>query len=297
MYDAELLSLDGGGIKCLIQGVLLKQLSHDFDFISGTSGGAINACLLALGYTADDIIEFYAGDCGKKIFKPYTIPITLNPFNKFMHDSTYDESNINSVLLAKMGNAKLKDIKKNIFITAYDIKSRKVLLFTNLDAEYSDLYLRDIARASSAAPLYFTPHEFVNYRCIDGGLTRNNPSVLVYSKLKKKYGYSNILEVSIGAGSFEEPIAVKDMCISNPAAFVGNLIDCFMDGSADATDAEATDIIQQDYIRFQLALTAATSKLDNVDSKNIQALTDLANNAINNDWKDNIILVKNIFNS
>src|SRR6516225_9471154 len=80
----RMLALDGGGIRGLITlGILERieklvkektggQLCEYFDYIAGTSTGAIIAAGLARGMTVDDLIKFYTS-CGKQMFDPSSI--------------------------------------------------------------------------------------------------------------------------------------------------------------------------------------------------------------------------------
>ncbi len=288
-YNYKILSLDGGGIRCALQGYALSKLPPvEYDLIAGTSGGAINAGLLAIGYTSKDIINFYTGECGKKIFKPYLLPFSLNPLGKFLHSSKYDSNNLYNVLKEKIGNIKLKDIKQNILVTAYDLKTRETCLFTNLNTSHLDFKLTDIIMASAAAPYYFTPYKFDNYICIDGGISANNPSLCAYSYIKSKYNIDSLV-VSIGAGSFESSIDYEKMILNSPISFITNLIDCFMDGNADTIELNSEGALEDNYIRFQVRINKENNDLDNISYKNLQSLKNLTLSAVENEWKDNIL--------
>jgi len=257
-----------------------------YDLIAGTSAGAINACLLSVGYSYEDLIDFYSGEPTKTIFSPY---------NTIFHKSKYNSKNIEKVLLDKLGNAKLKDVKKDIMVTSYDINTRSTVLFTSLEESHKEYYLRDIARASSAAPYYFYPHAFDKYICIDGGLSINNPSLGACSLIVKKYGYEDIYIVSIGTGSFQVPLKSDDMCYINPIKFIANLIDCFMDGSSDATEEIALNVLKEKYIRFQPKIKQDNSALDNVSDKNIKSLEEIAKEYLINDCSKKLELLKKLY--
>src|SRR5215470_15851728 len=83
----KLLSLDGGGIRGLITIEILARiealvraqsgngslvLADYFDYIAGTSTGAVIGTLLALGRSVDEIRAIYL-DCGKMMFDKNTI--------------------------------------------------------------------------------------------------------------------------------------------------------------------------------------------------------------------------------
>ena len=77
----RMLALDGGGIRGLITlGILNRiealvrektgqQLWEYFDYVSGTSTGAIIAAGLAVGMNTTDLTEFYTS-CGNDMFEP-----------------------------------------------------------------------------------------------------------------------------------------------------------------------------------------------------------------------------------
>lgn len=80
----KMLALDGGGIRGLITlGILgqIEELIHQktgqklcefFDYIAGTSTGAIIAAGLSLGKTTGDLVDFYQS-CGKEMFEPSSL--------------------------------------------------------------------------------------------------------------------------------------------------------------------------------------------------------------------------------
>src|SRR5215831_9346640 len=77
----RMLALDGGGIRGLITLGILKRieeliadrtrlkLCEYFDYIAGTSTGAIIAAGLSRGMTTSELIDFYLS-CGKQMFEP-----------------------------------------------------------------------------------------------------------------------------------------------------------------------------------------------------------------------------------
>jgi predicted acylesterase/phospholipase RssA len=77
----RVLALDGGGIRGLITlGILsqIEELIHQktgkklcdyFDYIAGTSTGAIIAAGLSLGMTTAELVDFYKS-CGEEMFEP-----------------------------------------------------------------------------------------------------------------------------------------------------------------------------------------------------------------------------------
>ena len=70
--------------------------------------------------------------------------------------------------------------------------------FDGDDESAAEIY--KIARATSAAPLYFRHQEIGGKKFIDGGVRRNNPSELISSEIRAVHGKTPKLVLSIGTG-------------------------------------------------------------------------------------------------
>ena len=172
----KILSIDGGGIRGLIPALLLAeiekncgQISQLFDFFAGTSTGGILTLLLNRPnpLPAEQISKIYQGDDAKKIFKK-------NIFNILTKGEKYDSKGIESVLSTKLENYCLKDSLNPVLIPSYDMESRNTVFFNNYDNKYNNIFLKDIARATSAAPTYFEPYRINGTRTfVDGGVAVN----------------------------------------------------------------------------------------------------------------------------
>jgi hypothetical protein len=231
----RMLALDGGGIRGLVTlGILEKieklvvqktgrKLCEYFDYIAGTSTGAIIAAGLSRGMTTADLIDFYKSS-GKQMFEPsrliervkyfYTAdPLKAQLQQVFGHDTNLEPDNLKCLLLV---------VAKNVTTDSpWPISS-------NPDAKYNDLEREDcnlkiplwqLVRASTAAPVYFPP-EILQWHptdgsktfvFVDGGVTpHNNPAFLLYRmatepayRLNWKSGEKNLLIVSVGTGAAE----------------------------------------------------------------------------------------------
>jgi len=230
-----MLALDGGGIRGLVTlGILEKieklvagktghKLCEFFDYIAGTSTGAIIAAGLSRGMTTADLIDFYKSS-GKQMFEHsrliervkyfYTAdPLKEQLRSVFGKDTNLEPDNLKCLLLV---------VTKNVTTDSpWPISS-------NPDAKYNDLERADcnlkiplwqLVRASTAAPVYFPP-EILQWHptdasktfvFVDGGVTpHNNPAFLLYRmatepayRLNWKTGEENLLIVSVGTGAAE----------------------------------------------------------------------------------------------
>lgn len=197
----KILSIDGGGIRGLIPALILteieertgKKISELFDLLAGTSTGGIIAVGLNVDdpqtgkpYSAQKIAGLYEEN-GQKIFqKKHLVPAVGS-----LLDESYYHHGLEEVLESYFGDAELKSTRTELLITSYDIEHRKPFYFLSREAKLNphqeNFHLRDIARATSAAPTYFEPHPLSNrhYKhlaLVDGGVFANNPALLAYSE-------------------------------------------------------------------------------------------------------------------
>ena len=228
----KLLSLDGGGIRGLItieilariESILREQsgkrslvLADYFDYIAGTSTGAVIGTLLALGKPVDEIRSIYL-DCGQMMFDKDTIIGRLRTLSSGLATAaqlgTYYARRWIGVEEAYATYpdeplaAKLKELVGGDDTTFGTDKLRTLLLLVlsnattdspwtlsnNPRAKYNDparsnsnarFPLWQLVRASTAAPTFFPPQEIKvgsdTFVFLDGGVTSyNNPSFQLF---------------------------------------------------------------------------------------------------------------------
>ena len=231
----RMLALDGGGIRGLLTlGILEKieslvaektgkKLCDYFDYIAGTSTGAIIAAGLARGMTVAELIDFYRSS-GKQMFEHaflierikyfYTAdPLKAQLQHVFGSDTNLEPDNLKCLVLV---------VTKNVTTDS------PWPISTNPEAKYNDLARKDcnlkiplwqLVRASTAAPVYFPPEILQwdktdpskTFVFVDGGVTPyNNPAFQLYRmatepayRLNWKTGEENLLLVSVGTGASE----------------------------------------------------------------------------------------------
>ncbi len=236
----RMLSLDGGGIRGLIAAQALVQLESllaahygksdlrlcdFFDYVGGTSTGAIMAAAIARGMPAADILEFYR-TFGEQAFTKRSIfsrwrslyvdgALERKLKEVYGEETTLRPGHLKTLLLVVTRN-KSTD-------SAWPISSNPAAVFNNPGSHPAfpadqpsnlDFPLFQIVRASTAAPVYFPP-EVVKvgngderYVFVDGGTTPyNNPAFLMYRmatepayRLNWTPGEKNLLIVSFGTG-------------------------------------------------------------------------------------------------
>ncbi len=225
----RLLALDGGGIRGLITLGILEKLEADlktsaqfrlcdyFDFIGGTSTGAILAAGLARGMSVAELTRFYL-KAGPMMFEKEMV---LKRFwSKFKSDPL--EKMLKDVLGADtlLGSDTLKCLL--LIVTRNVTTDSPWPVSNNPQAKYNardhadcnlNLPLWQLVRASTAAPTYFPPEVIElgkrTFVFVDGGVTPYNlPAFQMYRmatlppfKLNCDTGENNLLVVSIGTGS------------------------------------------------------------------------------------------------
>lgn len=229
----KLLALDGGGIRGMItieiiakiEKLLQEKLNKDntfvladyFDYIGGTSTGAIIATCLSMGMRVDAIRNFYE-ESGNAMFDKASL------LRRFRY--TYDKEKLTEKLKevfgenTKLGDAKLKTLLLLVMRNAttdspWPVSNNpkaKYNLMTRTDSNLK-FPLWQLVRASTAAPTYFPPESIEvganNFIFVDGGVTMyNNPAFQLFLMatvepyaLNWKAGEREMLVVSVGTGS------------------------------------------------------------------------------------------------
>lgn len=288
----KILSIDGGGIRGVIPAMVLhhiekqtgKRIAELFDVIAGTSTGGI----LAVGitcpgesggprYSAADLVALYE-DCGEQIF-PHEWFGKLRQFT----EEKYDASGLETVLRDKLGDAMLSEALTGVIVTAYDIGRRAPVFFRSSRAKESpadhDFRIRDVARATAAAPTYFEPVRLPlpapgpDLTLVDGGVFANNPGMCAFVDAHAgRARTSGTLMVSLGTGVLTRPISFDDARGWGLINWARPILDVVFDGVSDSVDYQLEQILDNSYHRFQTVLDKANDDMDDASARNIENL-------------------------
>lgn len=319
----RILSIDGGGIRGILPGVILTyieerlmakegkevRLSDYFDLVAGTSTGGILTCTYLIPQrdsngkptgrpklTAKQAVDIYL-DRGDDIFR-------LSMWQKLkskggLADEKYDSSELEKALNDYFGETKLSELLKPCLITSYDVKSRRAHFFTQIDAKETpthDFLVKDVARATSAAPTYFevarvTSSYGTPFPLIDGGVFANNPSMCAYAeargtefskalnnpeKTDKPHAHDMMI-VSIGTGASSKPYQYNDVKDWGMIQWIQPIIDIMMSGNSETVSYQLRKIWEttdtpENYIRLEPSLYEANNEMDDASPKNLKAL-------------------------
>ncbi|MDD9893500.1 MAG: CBASS cGAMP-activated phospholipase [Gammaproteobacteria bacterium] len=302
-----ILSIDGGGIRGLIPGLILSHIENQtkrpisdcFDLIAGTSTGGI----LALGlskdngngkpqFSAKELCKIYETR-GHEIF-PRSLWRGVSSVGG-LTDEKYSHKGLESVLEEYFGNQTVSSSLTNVVITSYDIENRTPLFIKSWREQFEDIEMRHAARATSAAPTYFEPAlvniNGKNHSLIDGGVFINSPAMSAYAEAKRVFpNEKKFALVSLGTGELNRPIPIDEAKAWGKIGWLAPLIGCIFDGVSDATDYQLNQILGNQYFRFQAELINASDDLDDVTNRNINGLKSEAKKVIRT-HKDELIKV------
>lgn len=305
----RILSIDGGGIRGIIPGKILielereirnqygddKNISDYFDLITGTSTGGILATGLCIPdgnkaqkYSAKELLDIYV-ERGDDIFD-ISIWKSISSLGG-LNDEKYDADELEDALKDYFGDVMLSDLIKDCLITSYDIKRRKTHFFRKSSAKNDrhNFLVRDVARATSAAPTYFETSRIksktnIYYPLIDGGLFANNPAMCAYAEAREVHGISSSKEMSIlslGTGESKESYPYSEAKDWGATSWIKPVIDIMSTAVSETTDFQLRQIFSSsdrsdNYLRIQCEIPAwCSADMDNASSSNIQALQDV----------------------
>lgn len=318
MKKIRILSIDGGGIRGIIPGVILSYMEKElqekdnsyrkigdyFDFIAGTSTGGILACAYlipgakgAARHSANDAVNIYLKE-GSDIFRSDLLQKIFTGFG--LLDEKYAAAELEKDLYDFFGDAMLDSFIKPCLITAYEMTSRKAHFFNSAEAidELYNFKVRDIARATSAAPTYFEPARIYSqagqsFSLIDGGVFANNPALCAYAEVRKMR-FSKLLDdplkpdfpsakdmlfVSLGTGTVKEPYYYKNFKDAGELKWLEPIIDILMSGNSETVDYQLRQMYKtldydncKNYYRLEPSLREALPDMDVATLENLENL-------------------------
>ncbi len=326
----KILSIDGGGIRGIIPGMALVALERKlkresgnpqaaladyFDFFAGTSTGGILTCLLLCPdkanptrprFTAEEALGIYV-EHGSDIFKSSWSRRMLARFG--LVSERYNAATLEKVLLDYFEDTKLSELIKPCVIPAYNIELRKTHFFRQQHAidrgDVRNFYVRDVCRATAAAPTYLSVAEVYSlagtrYPLLDGGVFAPNPSMSALVEVTKAFNETRVDDitiVSMGTGrsrkAYDYEYFKKKKAISIGPA----LVDIMMSGAAESSDFFLQRLYESvrrpnQYIRFEPDdLHSVNEGLDAASPSNIKKLIALGDRMVsrNNDALNSMV--------
>lgn len=267
----KILALSGGGVRGYLTTLVLaeierrsgKKIYEMFDMVVGTSIGSF------IGANIQGLPATYVSD----LFKH------LSP-RVFKKNRLSCYGLLNSLYKTDAKNGCIKEVleykqecRLKYGYVAYDIKSRRPVIFSNVEDINKKEYLittkytiADAVCASSSAPLYWDPYKLDNMLLVDGALISNSPvSVGVKLAQNKHIRLDDMQIVSVGTGKQIRPYHKE-----NGGRIIGWLqpmINILIDGQS-----ELTNMCYEDeglhYYNLDIDLATASDDLDNINKQN-----------------------------
>ena len=290
----RVLSIDGGGIRGLLPARFVQALeevaghpaSDIFDLVAGTSTGGIIALGLASGIEAKALAEFYAAR-GPEIFPPGDAELKRV---RAVYEPMWSALPLEAALADVLGDARLSylDGHPEVIVPAYAVSIPDNWFFRTWKARFdpaADFYLREVARATSAAPLYFAPASIEHgLTLVDGGVFANNPTAVAVSAAHELWPGERLLVVSLGTGSLSAPIALGN---GGGVEVLPRIVDVLMDASASLAGHLISGDASVDLRRFSIDLSTpvgadqrASPAMDDASAGNLALLELLARKMI-----------------
>lgn len=300
----RVLSIDGGGIRGIIPAIILAELERCtgrpvarlFDFVAGTSSGGITAlALLRPGaeglprYTAAEVVALYERE-GPRIFD--------RPLRHRIHalgnliEEKYPAEPLERVLHEYLGDARLAESLVPVLLPSYEIERREPVFFKShraIEEPGRDFWMRDAARATSAAPTYFEPARITPVgggaplALVDGGVYANNPMLCAWVEVRGLFpGPSDVLICSLGTGELTRPIPYERARGWGVIEWAQPLLQVVFDGISDTVDYQMRQLLppgpdrRPRYHRFQAELVRGSDDLDDARPANLRTLKRVA---------------------
>ena len=314
----RILSIDGGGIRGIIPAVILNYiekglqrqsgnpnatLADYFDLVAGTSTGGILACYYLLPpvpdnpchskYFASEAIDMYI-NYGKEIFNRKFL-------RKGIARKKYQIAGLEKVLNDSMGDITLAQSRKNCIITAYDVSARCAVFFTSPETRENKLknyLMRDVARATSAAPTYFEMAAInsiggATSYLIDGAVFAGNPTMCAMVEANKSVyeacanpTVNDLYIVSVGTGKEDKKYDYNKAKDWGAIGWARPMLDILLSASAEVVHYHLRQLFRvagcsNCYVRLEPKLDGkAKPEMDDASDENIRQLKDIGESFI-----------------
>ncbi|MEG4322794.1 MULTISPECIES: patatin-like phospholipase family protein [unclassified Microcoleus] len=328
----RVLSIDGGGIRGIIPaqvGVSIEsklqqksgnpdaRIADYFDLIAGTSAGGILTCLYLCPdaknpsrprWTAQDAVNFSIKS-GIDVFQSSFLK-ELQSLDGLI-DEKYPSDALEKFFLETFKDCKLSELLKPCLISSYDVENRKAHFFNQIDAKKclaADYFIRDIARATSAAPSYFELpkiYSFTNksYALIDGGVFANNPALCAYAEVRTKLKIpdprsdkgptaKDMVILSLGTGQAKKKFPYEEVKDWGKVEWVQPLINIMMTGVAETVNYQMIqifDAIEKPYQYLRISPDLSEEEplpIDDASAEKISTLVSLGKDQASKSNKD-----------
>ena len=302
----SILALDGGGVRGLIGIKVLEEVEKRthmatcdlFKVIAGTSTGSISALALTIPrepgstkpkFSASDISDLYMKRA-QEIFPP--IPWWKKPFASAedLLAPPYGPG-LDKVLGEYCGDTPLRDALTEVMVPIFEITESKPWFFqrtiSRIDPLLNPLTMKDLARAATAAPTYFNPHQLTfgnrTFAFIDGGMCDNTPSTTAYGIAKRLFQQPDNKHVMLSLGTGICPTVVPDSDNGNfgELTWAPKIVNLLMQGGQQVAERQTELFFSSDrLLRLQPKIASGHKNLNDASPGNLQFLSNLGDELV-----------------
>jgi NTE family protein len=210
-YNFKNLVFEGGGVKGIAYGGALEVMSSmnilpGIRRVAGTSAGAINATLLALGYTSAEVSQIIAETNFKDFEDGNIFTETFGLTKKYgWYKGDKFKDWIGKYIKAKTGNSDItfRELAaqaaakgfRQLYVVSTNLTQQQAMIFSHEAAHFPDTSIREAVRMSMSIPLYFQAVMKNNDVWVDGGVSWNYP-VNVFDNVRYVSAPQNAEKVS-----------------------------------------------------------------------------------------------------
>ena len=300
-----LLSLDGGGIRGLMQLHILAEIERLtnksfielFDAVAGTSIGGMIACLLTMPdpqnhkkpkYSAQKLLDIFV-QRKNEIFQPKWQSMGG------LFSTRYKTTPLKKLLQELLGENKFKERLLPTVVVTHNLVTNEELLFSSEDTE--NFLTWSVATATGAAPTYFKSQRVYPYEChsshrgyvlSDGGTCMNNPTMAGIALIHSVYGarVDDLNVLSLGTGTSGTGQLNKGLLNGGILRWGLSIANTCIAGQASSTNKLASLYCKERYHRLNPILDVHNMKLDNKTESNLDALFAAAYRCLSDNKKE-----------
>src|SRR5271170_1315844 len=244
----RVLALNGGGTAGIASCLVLERIEQEtgqriadlFDLVVGVSTGAIIAGAVCTGMPATQLVDLYTHDI-PTIFTPRIWPLG----NGYIGQAKYDHTPLEKMLLEIFRGLQIGETQTDCMILATQVSPRVApYLWKSWMTSGGLAYLRDIIRASSAAPMYFEPKVIDGRTFVDGGIVANNPASCALIEAVKTCGMIgdiSMVNIQLGDAPTYTPAQAHKLRSILPSASM--LIDILLSANVEMSEYIAKNLL------------------------------------------------------